>query len=171
MTNDPKNHDCFDARFREEKAVDDPGFASDTARRETRPPGRTRLVVTLIGLGWVILSIRLVQLQWWQQDKFVGKAEQQREFVEEVVARPGDIVDRQGRLLATTLTARSLYLIPAKISEPQMFAEALAEPLGLSSDSVYEKVVANSERQFVWIKRRLTETERRTPRPTTTSPS
>ena len=159
MTNDPKNHDCFDARFREENAVDDPGFASDTARRETRPPGRTRLVVTLIGLGWVILSIRLVQLQWWQQDKFVGKAEQQREFVEEVVARPGDIVDRQGRLLATTLTARSLYLIPAKISEPQMFAEALAEPLGLSSDSLYEKVVANSERQFVWIKRRLTETE------------
>ena len=122
-------------------------------------PVRARLVVTILGLGWLILSARLIQLQWVQRDKFAGKAEQQREYVEETTARPGDILDRQGRLLATTLSTRSLYIVPVKISEPRKIAEALASPLGLSPDSLTEKITSNSQRQFLWIKRRLAETE------------
>ena len=128
-------------------------------REPALSPVRARLVVTILGLGWLILSARLVQLQWVQRDKFAGKAEQQRESVEETTARPGDILDRQGRLLATTLTTRSLYIVPVKISDPRQIAEALASPLGLSPDSLTEKITSNSQRQFVWIKRRLTETE------------
>ena len=121
--------------------------------------GRVGLIVTVIGLGWLILSARLIQLQWLQRDKFAGKAERQREFIEEIPARPGDIVDRQGRLLATTLSTRSLYLIPAKVSDPRKIASILSPPLGLNAESVYEKLVENPTRQFLWIKRRLTETE------------
>ena len=131
--------------------------------QNTREPvqntARARLVVTLLGLGWLVLSARLIQLQWVQRDKFAGKAEQQREFVEETPARPGDIVDRQGRLLATTLAARSLYIVPVKISDSRQVAEALASVLGLNTDSLTEKIAGNSQRQFLWIKRRLTETE------------
>ena len=111
--------------------------------------------MTVIGIGWLILAARLVQLQWWQQEKFAGKAEQQRELIEEIAARPGDIVDRQGRLLATTLTTRSLYVIPAQISKPRDFAQDLAEPLGISPESLNEKISGHSQRQFLWIKRRL----------------
>ncbi len=120
---------------------------------------RARLVVTVIGLGWLVLAARLIQLQWFQQDKFANKAERQREFVEEIAARPGDIVDRQGRLLATTLSTRSLYLVPSQIDAPEKFAQALAPALGLSSDSLLEKIGLNSHRHFLWIKRRLSETE------------
>ena len=131
--------------------------------QNTREPvqntARARLVVTLLGLGWLVLSARLIQLQWVQRYKFAGKAEQQREFVEETPARPGDIVDRQGRLLATTLAARSLYIVPVKISDSRQVAEALASVLGLNTDSLTEKIAGNSQRQFLWIKRRLTETE------------
>ncbi len=127
---------------------------------EPNPPtGRLRLVVTILGLGWLVLSARLVQLQWWQQHQFAGKAEQQREMTEEIVARPGDIVDRQGRLLATTLTARSLFIVPAQIREPRVIASSVADALGLNSDDLFERISANSERQFLWIKRRLTDAE------------
>ncbi len=128
-------------------------------REAVQNTARARLVVTILGLGWLILSARLIQLQWVQRDKFAGKAEQQREFVEETSARPGDILDRQGRLLATTLAARSLYIVPVKISDPRQVAEALASVLGLSPDSLTEKIAGNSQRQFLWIKRRLTESE------------
>ncbi len=128
-------------------------------REAVQNTARARLVVTILGLGWLILSARLIQLQWVQRDKFAGKAEQQREFVEETSARPGDILDRQGRLLATTLAARSLYIVPVKISDPRQVAEALASVLGLSADSLTEKIAVNSQRQFLWIKRRLTESE------------
>jgi cell division protein FtsI (penicillin-binding protein 3) len=128
-------------------------------REPTLLLGRARLVVTILGLGWLILAARLVQLQWWQQVKFAGKAEKQREYVEDIPARPGDIVDRQGRLLATTLTARSLYVIPSQIAEPREIADALAEPLGLNAVTLFDKLRNHPERQFLWVKRRLTEAE------------
>ena len=132
---------------------------TQNTREPVQYPVRARLVVTIIGLGWLVLSARLIQLQWVQQEKFAGKAEKQREFVEETPARPGDILDRQGRLLATTLATRSLYVVPAKISDPRQVADALSSVLGLSSDGLTEKIAGNSQRQFLWIKRRLTEAE------------
>jgi len=120
---------------------------------------RVRLVVTLIGIGWLILAGRLLQLQWWQQDQFAGRAEKQRELVEEIAARPGDIVDRQGRLLATTLSTRSLYIVPAKIAESDVFVQDLAPVLDLNADSLRDKITANPQRQFLWVKRRLSESE------------
>jgi cell division protein FtsI/penicillin-binding protein 2 len=117
------------------------------------------LVVTVLGLGWLVLTARLVQIQWWQQDKFATKAEQQRELIEEIPARPGDIVDRQGRLLATTLTTRSLYAVPALIDHPEEFAKAIAGPLRISAESLTEKICSNPKRQFLWIKRRLSDAE------------
>lgn len=123
------------------------------------PESRVRLVVTVLGLGWLILAARLVQLQWWQQEKFAGHAQHQRELQEEVPARPGDIVDWQGRLLATTLTARSLYAVPSQISRPAEFVESLGEVLDLPRESLRERLTANAHRQFVWIKRRLSESE------------
>ncbi len=121
--------------------------------------GRVRFVVTILGLGWMVLAARLVQLQWWQRDKFADKAEQQRDLVEEVLARPGDIVDRQGRLLATTLTTRSLYAIPSRIANPSEFAQAICSSVGIPSEQLLEKIVSNSKRQFLWIKRRLSDAE------------
>ena len=121
--------------------------------------GRARFVVTLLGLGWLVLSARLVQLQWWQQDRFSGKAEQQRAFVEEIPARPGDIVDRQGRLLATTLSARSLFLIPKQVRQPREVADLLARTLSLDADRLFENLSSHPDRQFLWIKRRLTQVE------------
>lgn len=119
---------------------------------------RARWVVTVIGVVWCVLAGRLMQLQWWQVDQFADRAEQQREFAEEVIARPGDIVDRQGRLVATTVTMRSLYVVPSRISKPWIVANSLAECLDLPADSLFEKL-GDRHRHFHWVKRRLTPVE------------
>ncbi|MBS0204322.1 MAG: penicillin-binding protein 2 [Planctomycetes bacterium] len=119
---------------------------------------RARAVVTIVGVAWTLLALRLVQLQWWQQVRFADRAEQQREYAEEIVARPGDIVDRQGRLVATTLTLRSLYVVPSRISKPWTIASKLAEVLDLTADPLFEKL-GDRARHFVWVKRRLSSAE------------
>ena len=126
--------------------------------RRTPVHSRARFVVTLLGIGWTLLAMRLVQLQWWQQDRLADRAERQREYAEEIVPRPGDIVDRQGRLVATTLTMRSLYVVPSRISKPWVAAQSLAAALGIDADSLFEKI-GERKRHFLWVKRRLTSDE------------
>src|SRR5437868_5172428 len=109
---------------------------------------RARWVVTAFGLAWTLLALRLVQLQWWQQDRLSDRAEQQREFDEEITARPGDIVDRQGRLLATTLTLRSLYIVPRNISQSWTVANSLAGALDLDRDALFEKIGERADKHF-----------------------
>lgn len=127
----------------------------------SRPPlfGRARFVVTVLGIGWTVLMLRLVQLQWWQEDRFADRAERQREYAEEIVPRPGDIVDRQGRLVATTLTMRSLYVVPSRIAKPWVVAQAIATALGISADTLFEKIGERDDRHFLWVKRRMSSAE------------
>ncbi len=136
-------------------------MSRQTPNVEQLPPilNRARLIVTVVGIGWTILACRLIQLQWWQQDRFADRAERQREFAEEIIARPGDIVDRQGRLVATTLTTRSLFVVPSRISKPWTMAQSLAAALRLDPDQLFEKIGERADRHFLWIKRRLTHVE------------
>lgn len=116
-------------------------------------------MVTVFGIAWLALALRLMQLQWWQQERFADRAEQQREFAEEVAARPGDILDRQGRLVATTLTLRSLYVVPRKIAQPWTVANALAGALDVPVDQLFERIGERRDRHFLWVKRRLSSDE------------
>ena len=120
---------------------------------------RARLVVTLIGLGWLAMAGRLVQLQWLQRDQLSERAEQQRTFVEEIAPRPGDILDRQGRLLATSIQTRSLFLTPRRITQPDVVAGQIATAVGVTPEFVRERIESHANGHFVWIKRRLSTEE------------
>ncbi|MGH7128217.1 MAG: peptidoglycan D,D-transpeptidase FtsI family protein, partial [Planctomycetaceae bacterium] len=61
-----------------------------------------------MGLIWLALAGRLLQLQWWGRSDLARRADRQRSYIESIPARPGEIVDRDGRVLATTVSARSL---------------------------------------------------------------
>ncbi len=120
---------------------------------------RARWVVTTVGVGWMVLAGRLVQLQWLERDALSNRAEQQRMLIEEVPPRPGDILDRRGRLLATSVKSRSLYLVPKRITGLDEVCERVAEVLELSTESLRERLSTQADRHFLWVKRRLTEAE------------
>lgn len=78
-----------------------------------------------------------------------------------VVSVPGlrqvrsDIVDREGRVLATSLETASLYANATKVDQPGKLA---AELVSILPDLNYEKLKMQlqSNKRFFWIKRRLT---------------
>jgi cell division protein FtsI (penicillin-binding protein 3) len=74
-----------------------------------------------------------------------------------------DIVDRNGELLASTLTTHSLYVDPTRVWDPDAAAAALAAALPeLDAEDVAESFVSGAERgrRFVWIKRGLSPRQR-----------
>ena len=101
--------------------------------------------------------MRLVQLQWFDRDQFAERANRQRTFVVTMTSRPGDIVDRNGRLLAPTVSVRSLYVVPALIANPIPIAREIALVLDMDADLLAKRLWSKRSKQVLWVKRRLTE--------------
>lgn len=65
-----------------------------------------------------------------------------------------DIVDRQGRILATNFATNALYAHPHEIVDPRAAADGLAEIFPeMEADTLYERFT--SERRFLWLRRYL----------------
>lgn len=133
--------------------------ADDTAASLLTIRRRAGVIVTAVGMAWLVLVGRLVQLQFWQQDELGDRAARQREVVEEIVPRPGDIYDRDGRLLATSIPASSLYVVPSRLTKPWEVAEQLAGALQMTPDEVFERLGRHADKHFLWVKRRMTDEE------------
>jgi cell division protein FtsI/penicillin-binding protein 2 len=120
---------------------------------------RERIVLALLSLCWVAIALRLLQIQVWQQPHFTQQALRQQTTEEIVPARPGDIFDRHGRLLATTIKRHSLYLNPATVDDIPLVAMQLAGALQLDADELERRLEQSGASRFLWVKRRLTEEE------------
>jgi cell division protein FtsI/penicillin-binding protein 2 len=140
-------------------AVNDASSPIGLPARRPALSWRARLVVGLIGLCWLVLAARLVQLQWLERARFGARAQRQRTFVESLPARPGDIVDRAGRLLATTVTRQSLSVVPSRVTDAAGLATSLAGALQLDASTLQARIEQHRTRHFLWIKRRLSDAE------------
>ncbi|HEY3148006.1 MAG TPA: penicillin-binding protein 2 [Dongiaceae bacterium] len=66
-----------------------------------------------------------------------------------------DIIDRNGVVLATSLTTASLYANPSQVQDPDQYAQLLNSVLpDLNIASTAAKL--DSKRDFIWLKRNLT---------------
>jgi len=90
------------------------------------------------------------------QETFASRAVRQQVSPEPIFARPGDILDRKGRLLATPISVPSLYVNPSRIEDAKEVAGRIAKVLNLDAQQLQHKIEKNSERQFIWVKRHLT---------------
>src|SRR6516165_1157744 len=131
-------------------------FASPIGRA---PLARERLVATAMLMICLLLAGRLVQLHLTSGADFERLAARQRIFREVVPARPGEIVDRHGHVFATSVCVRSLYVVPSRIREGWQIARQLAEALNLDPDRLFEHIASHPERQFLWVKRRISDDE------------
>lgn len=120
---------------------------------------RLQSLVMALAIAAVVLAARLIQLQWLDGDELAARATRQWHDAESIAARPGEIVDRHGRLLAVTVLTPSLYAVPNRISRPEEFANRLEEALGLDGDRLAKSLVAHRNRSFLWVRRRLTDDE------------
>lgn len=120
---------------------------------------RFGLISGLVFLGWVVLLARLIQLQGAQRQLMNDRVVRQSIFSEVIPARPGEILDRNGHVLAMTVTCDSLYAVPDEIEEPWDFAWKVGSILNLNTDELYQRLVDNKDKQFAWIKRRIDDSQ------------
>ncbi len=82
-----------------------------------------------------------------------------RQFQAKVLIRPrrGSILDRTGEPLAVSVETQSLAANPAKIPNKRTLASLLARSIDQPVLKVLEKI--REKREFVWLKRHLTENE------------
>ena len=105
--------------------------------------------------GWTIMIGRLVYLQGSQGHSLNTRVTRQSSFTEVVPARPGEILDRNGHVLAMTVTRDSLYVVPAEIEDPASFVWQVCSVLNVNADELFERLTRDPDRQFIWVQRRI----------------
>ena len=102
---------------------------------------RTRLIITVLGVGFAILIVRLFYLQVVQADMWKEKASSQQMYSTSITANRGNIYDRNMKTLAKSVTIWTVFISPAEMEEDQreLVASGLSEILGVDYDTIYEK--------------------------------
>jgi cell division protein FtsI (penicillin-binding protein 3) len=107
-------------------------------------------IFTLLLLG---LMVRLFAIQVLQHRHLAELAERQHQRAIELRGKRGTIYDRRGRELALSVNRESVYVNPNEFSENPETVALLARTLGLKEAALVEKI--HSDRQFVWLKRKI----------------
>lgn len=147
----------LDLRFRKQRIR--VGDNRDHALRVMR--GRLVLFQTIAIVGFAFMGLRAADLMVLQALPTVDTekgavlrtgATQNTEY------RRGDIVDRNGVILATSLKTESLYVDPARLIDKHAAADKLAKIFPeYTPEDLLKKF--NMPRRFVWIKRGVTPLE------------
>lgn len=113
----------------------------------------------LIGVGvlvvaaWVGIGVRLFQVQVVKADELAQMGLDQRLTVRELAADRGKIFDREGRELAISVDATTIYANPEQVTEPEVTAGLVAAALGLDEDELLAKLT--QDKSFVFIARQV----------------
>lgn len=93
---------------------------------------RRRILVAAVLLAiWVVgIEARLVYLQIHRHAELVTRAARQQLRTITAPAKRGDIVDRRGRVLATSVDVDSIYAVPSEIDDAASMVEKLCTALG-----------------------------------------
>lgn len=91
--------------------------------------GRLRLFGALILAAFMVFLLRLVQLQVVQGEEHIQKSQRNSIRTERLTAPRGEIVDRKGRVLATTRPAFHLEVVPSELRDAPRTLAVLARLL------------------------------------------
>ena len=118
---------------------------------------RAALALGFVLVAFILLAARLGQLQVAEAQQYRRLADQQQMLRREVAARRGSILDREGRLLASTVRRWSVYADPEALRNPDHAAALLSRVLDVPADRLRERFAKDT--YFVWVKRQVTERE------------
>jgi len=91
---------------------------------------RRLAVVAGLTAFWVVgIEVRLVFLQIVERPYLLARASVSRKQTKLSPAKRGDILDRRGRVLATSVDADTIYAVPTEIADPQHAAATLCTAL------------------------------------------
>ncbi|HKT78718.1 MAG TPA: penicillin-binding protein [Vicinamibacterales bacterium] len=132
--------------------------AKDTTAENWKSLIRMRLQVVgaLLAVWAVAIQGRLVFVQVADRADLEARARDQQEREIKTLPMRGEILDRNGKRLATTVDADSYYVDPSKIADPEGAVKALCRALGDCTRDERESLLKKFKRnnQFASVRRR-----------------
>ena len=133
---------------------------AETPANAWRTTLKRRLVVAAVGLFvWsAAIEARLVYLQIFRHADLVARAERQQLRTVAASGKRGEILDRQGHVLAYSVDADSIYAVPTEIGDATQAAASLCGALGdcSSADRLALGERIRRGRAFVYVRRQVT---------------
>ena len=128
-------------------------YASSPLLASKTPLWRSRLLVALVGMGFCALLGRAAYIQLISPDFFQKQGELRYAHTLELPASRGQIKDRTGHVLATSVAAPSIWAIPKDMDATAEQKRELAKLLGLSNAELDRKLSASTK--FSWLRRQV----------------
>lgn len=133
-------------------------YTSSPLLASRTPVWRSKLVVAMIGLGFVGLGVRAAWVQVIDNAFFQRQGEVRFARTLDLPANRGKLLDRNGLILASSVPAASIWAIPEDVDQddPQVATQlkALAKLLDMPWPALKAKL-ADEDKTFVWIQRQL----------------
>jgi cell division protein FtsI (penicillin-binding protein 3) len=130
-------------------------YATSPLLASKTPPWRSRFVVAMVGLAFLVLIGRAVYIQIIGTDFYQKEGEKRFVHTLEVQASRGRIVDRNGQVLATSVPAPSLWAIPRDVQATPEQRKALGKLLGMSPAELADRL--DGQGKFTWLRRQVDE--------------
>ena len=108
---------------------------------------------------WAVgIEGRLVYLQVFDYTDLVKRAERQQLQTIPIAAKRGDIVDRRGRVLATSVDADTIYAVPSAIDNEAEVVAKLCTAFGDCTKAERQDLVERlkKQRNFAYVRRQVT---------------
>lgn len=118
---------------------------------------RILVLLFVMLVGSFFLGFRLGFLQLWNNAFFQTKALEQRIQKIPVEGLRGGIFDRNGLPLALSISAHTVYAIPAEIEDAAGTAKVLAAILDLEEDFIFQRL--NKRSATEWLKKKVGDEE------------
>lgn len=111
-------------------------------RIKNKTYNKRKVLVVFLCAAFVLFCLigRLVYLMIFDAEYYQNMAEELHEREREIKAARGEIVDRNGVVLATNRTVCTISVIHSQIKDPQQTADMLSKELELDREDVLKKV-------------------------------
>lgn len=120
---------------------------------------RILILLLILVCAAAFLTGRLAYLQLFQNEFYQAKALEQRVQRIPVEGLRGTIYDRNGIPLATSVSANTVYAIPAEVEDPQKTAELLSEILEVDQEFILARLTKRSAVE--WLKKKVPDEQAR----------
>jgi cell division protein FtsI (penicillin-binding protein 3) len=131
-------------------------YSSSPLLASKTPPWRSKFLVALVGLGSCVLLGRAVHVQIIGNQFYLDQGEKRYAHELELPASRGRITDRNGALLATSVSVPSVWAIPKDVEATRDQKRQLARLLAVPPAEL-EKKLGDPNARFAWLKRQLDE--------------
>ena len=128
-------------------------YATSPLLASKTPPWRSRFMLVVVALAFLVLAGRAVYIQAVGTDFYVKQGEMRYTRTLVLPASRGRILDRNGVVLATSVPAPSVWAIPKDFEADVAQRKALSGLLGMTLQELKERT--SGEGEFAWLRRQV----------------